>query len=122
MPPTENVKDPVSDRIVGAVVAGFLLTAVPNWTGRLPIAGYPLAGLAALWLVARLTVLFSSWTGIGPAMVLDVGFYLLLAGLAAREVVAAKNRNVPIIGLVLLFGLANAIDYAALLGWIRRAD
>jgi uncharacterized protein involved in response to NO len=105
---------------VGAVVAGFLLTAVPNWTGRLPIAGYPLASLAALWLAARLTVLFSVWTGIGPAMVLDVGFYLLLAGLAAREVVAAKNRNVPIVGLVLLFGLANAIDYAALLGWIAE--
>jgi len=43
---------------VGAVIAGFLLTAVPNWTGRLPIAGWPLAGLFSLWAAARLAVLF----------------------------------------------------------------
>src|SRR5688572_19073799 len=33
---------------VGAIIAGFLLTAIPNWTGRLPIAGPPLAALAGL--------------------------------------------------------------------------
>src|SRR5690606_16165385 len=35
---------------VAAIVAGFLLTAIPNWTGRLPVCGAPLAALAALWL------------------------------------------------------------------------
>ena len=35
---------------VAAVIAGFLLTAIPNWTGRLPINGAPLMGLAGLWL------------------------------------------------------------------------
>ena len=35
---------------VGAVVSGFLLTAIPNWTGRLPIAGAPLAALFGLWI------------------------------------------------------------------------
>ena len=35
---------------LGAVVAGFLLTAVPNWTGRLPIVGWRLGALALLWL------------------------------------------------------------------------
>src|SRR4051794_26257278 len=35
---------------IAAVVAGFLTTAVPNWTGRLPVAGWPLAGLAGLWV------------------------------------------------------------------------
>src|SRR5690242_13547339 len=48
---------------VGAVISGFLLTAVPNWTGRLPIAGWPLGGLFALWLAARLALLFSAVTG-----------------------------------------------------------
>ena len=38
---------------VGAVIAGFLLTAVPNWTGRLPIAGWPLASLFGLWIAVR---------------------------------------------------------------------
>jgi uncharacterized protein involved in response to NO len=48
--------------------------------------------------------------------VLDVGFYFVLAGLAGREVLAAKNRNVPIVGIVVLFGIANGIDHAAALG------
>ena len=97
---------------VGAVICGFLLTAIPNWTGRLPIAGLPLAALFALWLAARLALLFSSVSGIAIAVVLDVGFYILLAGLFAREVVSTSNRNLPIVGLVLLFGVANALDYA----------
>ena len=105
---------------VGAVVAGFLLTAIPNWTGRLPIAGPPLAALFGFWLAARLAVLFSASTGAPAAALFDVGFYVLLAALAAREVLAAKNRNVPIVGLVLLFGLANAIDHAGAAG--RLAD
>ncbi len=41
---------------LGAVVAGFLLTAVPNWTGRLPIVGWPLGGLFALWVLGRVAV------------------------------------------------------------------
>ena len=87
---------------VGAVIAGFLLTAIPNWTGRLPIAGAPLATLFGLWLAARFAVLFSATIGSFVSAALDVGFYLVLAALAAREVLAAKNRNVPIVGLVLL--------------------
>jgi len=42
---------------VGGVIAGFLLTAVPNWTGRLPVVGAPLAGLAGLWLAGRAAML-----------------------------------------------------------------
>ena len=38
---------------VGAVIAGFLLTAIPNWTGRLPVNGMALAGLAGLWVAGR---------------------------------------------------------------------
>ena len=96
---------------VGAAVSGFLLTAIPNWTGRLPIAGKPLLSLFGMWAAARLAVLFSSHIGMSPAAILDVGLYVALAFLAAREVVASKNRNVPIVGLVLLFGIADAADY-----------
>ena len=98
---------------VGAVIAGFLLTAIPNWTGRLPIAGRPLLALFGLWLAARLAVLFSGFVGLGPAALLDVGFFVALAGLAAREVLEANNRNLPIVGIVLLFGLADGADHAA---------
>jgi uncharacterized protein involved in response to NO len=104
---------------VGAVVSGFLLTAIPNWTGRLPIAGLPLAGLFGLWVAARAAVLFSGKVGAAPAALLDVGFYLVVAGVAAREVLAAKNRNLPMVLLVLLFGAANAADHAAAAGWLQ---
>jgi uncharacterized protein involved in response to NO len=103
---------------VGAVVSGFLLTAVPNWTGRLPIAGQPLAALVGLWFAARIAVLFSGSFGLFPAAVLDAGFFFILAMLAAREVLESKNRNLPIVGMVVLFGLADAADYASAAGWI----
>jgi uncharacterized protein involved in response to NO len=100
---------------VGAVIAGFLLTAIPNWTGRLPIAGRPLAALFGLWLAGRLAMLFSAESH-AVAAIIDVGFYMVLAGVAAREVLAANNRNVPIVGLVLLFGVANGFDHLAAAG------
>lgn len=98
---------------VGAVIAGFLLTAIPNWTGRLPIAGWPLASLFGLWASGRLAMYFSASLGAGLAAIIDVSFYLILAGVAAREVVHANKRNLPVVGLVLLFGLTNALDHAA---------
>ena len=107
---------------VGAVIAGFLLTAIPNWTGRLPIAGWPLAGLVGLWAAGRLGVLFSAWTGLAPAAIVDVGFYLVLAGVAGREVIAAKNRNLPPVALVFLLGLANAADHASAAELLPDAD
>jgi uncharacterized protein involved in response to NO len=107
---------------VGAVICGFLLTAIPNWTGRLPIAGLPLAGLFGLWLAARIAVLFSAQAGAAPAAFLDVGFYLVVAALAAREVFAAKNRNKPIVAMVVLFAMANAADHAGAAGWLADPD
>ena len=107
---------------VGAVIAGFLLTAIPNWTGRLPIAGTPLLVLFGLWLAGRLALLWSGAVGVVPAAVLDVGFYVGFALIAGREVIAAKNRNVPVVGMVLLFGVADAVDYAAVSGVIGDSE
>lgn len=107
---------------VGAVIGGFLLTAVPNWTGRLPIAGPPLAALFALWVAGRIAVLFSAKIGLAAAAVLDVGFFLVLAVLAAREVLEAKNRNLPVVGLIFLFGLVNALDHASAAGLLGDPD
>lgn len=107
---------------VGAIIGGFLLTAVPNWTGRLPIAGWPLAGLFALWVAARLALLFSAAGGLWFAGILDIGFFAILGLLAAREVFEANNRNVPIVGMILLYGLADAVDYLADVGVIPLPD
>src|SRR5690242_5231444 len=41
---------------VPAIIAGFLLTAIPNWTRRLPVSGAPLAALALLWLAGRIAM------------------------------------------------------------------
>lgn len=101
---------------VGAIIAGFLLTAIPNWTGRLPVAGIPLASLFVLWLAGRLAMLFSEALGPAVAAIIDVGFYLLLAAIAGREVIEANNRNVPIVGVVLVLGIANGLDHLAAAG------
>ncbi len=101
---------------LGAVITGFLLTAIPNWTGRPPIAGAPLAALAALWLAARLAILCSAEVGPSLAFGLDVGFLLVLAALAGREIAAARNRNLPIVLVILLFAAASAADHAEALG------
>lgn len=103
---------------VGAAITGFLLTAIPNWTGRLPIAGKPLLSLFGLWAAARLAVLFSALIGVGPAAILDVGLFVSLALLAGREVISSKNRNMPVVGLVLIFGIADAADYLETAGVI----
>ena len=103
---------------VSAAIAGFLLTAIPNWTGRLPIAGWPLAGLAGLWVAARAAGWVSGAFGFLPAALLDVGFYLVFAFVAGREVLAAKNRNIPVVGIVLLLALVDGWDYAAAAGLV----
>jgi uncharacterized protein involved in response to NO len=95
---------------VSAVVAGFLLTAVPNWTGRLPINGPSLAGLAALWLAGRVAVLFSAGVGATAAAAIDVAFLALLAALMLREIVAGKNwRNLRVIGVIGVLIAGNVV-------------
>jgi uncharacterized protein involved in response to NO len=93
---------------VGAVMAGFLLTAIPNWTGRLPVAGRPLEALAALWAAGRIAVFASARIGRPAAALVDGAFLVFFAALVAREVVAGRNwRNVKVAGLVLALALTN---------------
>ena len=93
---------------VVAVVAGFLLTAIPNWTGRLPVAGFPLAALAALWAAGRVAVLTSAMIGRSAAAAIDASFLIVFAALVAREVAAGRNwRNLKVAGLVLALALVN---------------
>jgi uncharacterized protein involved in response to NO len=89
---------------IGATVAGFLLTAVPNWTGRLPINGVPLAALALLWLAGRFAMALSAQIGEPAAAVIDVSFLVVLAAVIAREVIAGRNwRNLrPLVVLGVL--------------------
>src|SRR5205085_9621636 len=71
-----------------AVITGFLFTAIPNWTGRLPIRGAPLVTLVAIWIAGRIAVTLSAATGWWLAMLIDASFLLLVAAAAAREIAA----------------------------------
>ena len=93
---------------IAAVVAGFLLTAVPNWTGRLPLQGRPLVLLFAAWVAGRVAVSVSAWIGWGPAAVIDASFLLLLAAAAAREIIAGRKwGNLKIVFIVSLLAAGN---------------
>ena len=94
---------------LGAVVAGFLLTAVPNWTGRLPIVGWPLGGLFALWLGGRIAVAVSLHLQPIAVAVADLSLPVVLGAVIAREIVAGKNwRNLMVLGILAVFTLGNA--------------
>jgi uncharacterized protein involved in response to NO len=91
-----------------AVITGFLLTAIPNWTGRLPLQGAPLATLAVVWLTGRLAVTFSADTGWFAALLIDACFLLLVALAALREILAGRNwRNLNVVALLTLLLVGN---------------
>jgi uncharacterized protein involved in response to NO len=101
---------------VAASIAGFLLTAIPNWTGRLPVNGWPLASLAALWLAGRVAMLFSGQIGGVAAAVVDVSFLLTLAAVAGREIVAGKNwRNLRVLLVLGVLIAGNIVFHAEVL-------
>ncbi|MCV0396744.1 MAG: NnrS family protein [Rhizobiaceae bacterium] len=105
---------------LGAVIAGFILTAIPNWTGRLPISGMPLLTLVGLWSAGRAACLLSPdpWL----AMVVDLAFPTVLAAAIWREVVAGRNwKNAPVAVMISLFGVASATDHPANIGIIDHA-
>lgn len=94
---------------LGAVLAGFLMTAVPNWTGRMPLVGWPLVVLFTLWLTGRVAVAFSALLPPLAAPLADLAFPLALLAAMAREVVAGRNwRNLVVLGVLALFTLGNA--------------
>lgn len=91
-----------------AVVTGFLLTAIPNWTGRLPIQGMPLLVLVAVWLAGRVAVTCSAEIGWLSAAIVDVSFLILVVAATAREIVAGKNwRNLRVVAMVTLLLVGN---------------
>lgn len=96
---------------LSAVLAGFLMTAIPNWTGRLPVAGWRLALFVLLWLAGRIAMLCG---GEGPESApfraVDALFLAALAAFVWREVLSGKNwRNLPVCGLVSLLAAGNIL-------------
>ena len=107
----------------GAVLAGFLLTAVRNWTGRPTPTGAPLALIAAVWVIARIATI--SGHGFVGAL-FDSVFLPLLAVAIGIPIVASRNsRNYKVLAIVLLLAVANIAFHLAVHGylpaWLSRA-
>ena len=94
-----------------AAIAGFLLTAVPSWTGARGFAGWPLVLLAGLWLTGRIGVSASAGLPLPVVAALDLSFLPALAGFVLVPLVRARNRNSPLLAVLLTLWLTNVAFY-----------
>ncbi|MGG5812176.1 NnrS family protein [Falsiroseomonas sp. CW058] len=103
---------------VAAALAGFLLTAVPNWTGRHGYAGAPLAALVGLFLAGRLALLPGSPLPVGLAAAVALAFLPALVGLVLPALVRARSARLfgpP--AVVLLFWAGDVLMLGEAAGW-----
>ncbi len=102
---------------VPATIAGFMLTAIPNWTGRPPTHGAPLIGLVVLWLIGRIACLVSAFFPLWLAAAVDLAFPVMLCAVAAHEIVAARNwRNLMMPVPIGVLAVADLLTYLELAG------
>lgn len=93
-----------------AVLAGFLLTAVPNWTGRLPVSGWPLFFLFATWVAGRLAFLVPDLVDPVAAAVLDSLFLPVLMLICVREVIAGRKwKDLKVMGGLVALSAGNIL-------------
>ncbi len=106
-----------------AVVTGFLLTAVPNWTGRLPVRGLPLAGLALLWLAGRAAFSMMDPAWLVATSLIEGSYFPVLFAFLIREIVIGKNwRNLIVAALVAGLAVANGLYHLERVGFSNSAD
>jgi uncharacterized protein involved in response to NO len=113
--------------LVSAAIAGFLLTAMCNWTGAAPLAGRALAALVGLWLAGRLAMWTSAWLPAELIMAVDLAFLLVLAVYAGQVIIRSGNRrNLILVAVLAVLLVGNLITHLGLwwLGpdWIRRGE
>lgn len=91
-----------------AIVAGFLLTAVPNWTGRLPVSGLPLVALFFVWCAGRVVMLAPGILGVVPSAVVEATFLPTMLVVCVREIIAGKKwADLKVIAGLGALALAN---------------
>lgn len=112
---------------VSAAAAGFVLTAMCNWTGAAPLQGTPLLMLVLLWLAGRVAMATAGALPAALVMALDVAFLPVVAGYVATVLWRHQNRRNLI--LVLVFGLltlGNVLMHLGLLRhdflWLKRGE
>lgn len=105
-----------------AVIAGFLLTAMANWTGIPAISGRALVALGLLWVSGRLVMILSGLVPDAVVWSLPALFYGALAVIVVRDLWQARNRRNAVMALVLVvLGLASAlmVSGALSMNWPR---
>lgn len=106
-----------------AAIAGFMLTAVANWTGRPPISGAPLAWLVLAWLAGRAAMAASGTVPAWLVAPLDLAFPLLLFLFVLQEIAAAGNRrNYPLVAITALLLLLDLLYHLGAAGVLPAAD
>lgn len=100
-----------------AVIAGFLLTAVKNWTGKPTLTGDQLAGLCLLWLYGRILPFYAGALPDALIALVDFSFLPILAYQVSKPIIQAQQfKNLFFIGLLLLLALGNGLIHAEMLG------
>jgi uncharacterized protein involved in response to NO len=100
---------------VGAAVAGFLLTAVPSWTGQRGFSGTPLIILASAWLAGR--IVFSLPAIIPPVIIafVDLAFFPLLGLMLSPSLLRGKSRNLVFLLFLLVLFVSNLLFHIGLM-------
>lgn len=93
---------------IGAAIAGFLLTAVPSWTGTRGFAGAPLIVLSLLWLAGRIAFATAAWLPPVWLVVCELSFLPVLAFLIGRTLLRTRNRNFPMLIIVTVLWAIDA--------------
>jgi uncharacterized protein involved in response to NO len=100
---------------ITCAIAGFMLTAVPSWTGQKGFAGPPLMALAITWVAARILIGTSRfWPPLLPSIV-DLAFLPMLALLVMIPLIRSRNRNTPLLAVLAALWVANLIFHVGLL-------
>lgn len=99
-----------------AVLTGYLMTSVPNWSGRMPVSGRPLALVFSVWCAGRLALAAMGAVGPVAAVAIDALFLPLVFLIATREIVAGRKwRDLRLVAVLAALSAANIAFHAAVL-------
>jgi len=95
---------------VGAAIGGFLLTAVPNWTGGKSISGMPLMLLACTWLAGRIGLILAGMLPAFAVIVLAAAFVPAVCLAVAKPL--ARSGRIPLLILLLAYWSSDMVALA----------
>lgn len=94
----------------GAALGGFLLTAIANWTGRPPLQGRTIMLLTLCWLAGRVAMVYAANINLTVLLVAELAYFVVLIALAARELIAGKNRrNLKLLAVIAILAVIDAL-------------